>query len=472
MTSSARIQPLRSLLEVGLRLTDTAGIVGALALLVAGAGPAARKESLLASAVAIVLYYLAAEVTGLFRNWDGVSTDRQVLCALVTWTLTVPAFLVVGFVGGKFEAGQSPLLHRTLVGWFLLTAAFLVGGRMAWRLVMQSLRRHGLNTRGAAIIGANDLGFRLARNIETAPQMGLKMVGFFDDRPPERRALVPGDVGKCLGNLDDLLERSRSGEVHIIYITLPLRAEQRVKNVLSRLADTTASVYVVPDFFVFELLHSRWTNIGGLPAVSIFETPFYGVGGIIKRSFDLILASIILLLAALPMLAIAAAIKLTSRGPVFFRQTRYGLDGRAIRVWKFRSMRVCENGPTIAQATKNDPRITPLGGFLRRSSLDELPQLLNVLEGSMSLVGPRPHATAHNELFRKQIQGYMLRHKVKPGITGLAQVNGWRGETDTLDKMLKRVECDHQYIRDWTPWLDLKILVRTVFTVLAKQNAY
>ena len=172
------------------------------------------------------------------------------------------------------------------------------------------------------------------------------------------------------------------------------------------------------------------------------------------------------------MLAIAAAIKLTSRGPVFFKQKRYGLDGRPIDVWKFRSMNVCENGPAVAQATKNDPRITPLGVFLRRSSLDELPQLFNVLGRNMSLVGPRPHANVHNEQYRKQIQGYMLRHKVKPGITGLAQVSGWRGETDTLDKMQKRVECDHQYIRDWSPWLDMKILVRTIAAVLARQNAY
>ena len=212
--------------------------------------------------------------------------------------------------------------------------------------------------------------------------------------------MVPVDVGNCLGNLDDLMEQTRDGRVHMIYITLPLRAEERVKHVLARLADTTASVYVAPDFFVFELLHSRWTNVGGLPAVSIFETPFYGVGGAIKRAFDFVFASVFLLMAALPMLAVAAAIKCTSRGPVFFRQKRYGLDGRAIDVWKFRSMGVCENGATVTQAVKNDPRVTPIGAFLRRTSLDELPQLFNVIEGSMSLVGPRPHANAHNEQYR------------------------------------------------------------------------
>jgi putative colanic acid biosynthesis UDP-glucose lipid carrier transferase len=220
------------------------------------------------------------------------------------------------------------------------------------------------------------------------------------------------------------------------------------------------------------LLHSRWINVGGLPAVSVFENPFYGVDGMVKRLLDVVLGSVALAFAAVPMACIALAVKLSSPGPVFFRQKRYGLDGRPIDVWKFRSMRVCENGPVVTQATKDDPRITRVGAFIRKTSLDELPQLFNVLEGTMSLVGPRPHANAHNEQYRKQIQGYMLRHKVKPGITGLAQVSGWRGETDTLDKMERRIECDHQYIRDWSPWLDVKILFRTIFTVLSKQNAY
>jgi putative colanic acid biosynthesis UDP-glucose lipid carrier transferase len=283
---------------------------------------------------------------------------------------------------------------------------------------------------------------------------------------------VPAELGSHVGNLDELVEQARQGKVCTIYITFPMRAEQRIRGVLARLSDTTASVYVVPDFFVFELLHSRWTNIGGLPAVSVFENPFYGVDGVVKRLADVALASAFLAVAAVPMAGIALAIKLTSPGPVFFRQRRYGLDGREIKVWKFRTMRVCEDAAVVTQATKNDPRVTRIGALLRRTSLDELPQLFNVLDGSMSLVGPRPHASAHNEAYRKMIHGYMLRHKVKPGITGLAQVNGWRGETDTLYKMQRRVEFDHQYIREWSPWLDLKILFKTVLTVLRQKNAY
>jgi putative colanic acid biosynthesis UDP-glucose lipid carrier transferase len=251
-----------------------------------------------------------------------------------------------------------------------------------------------------------------------------------------------------------------------------MRAEQRIRELLIRLADTTASVYIVPDFFVFELLHARWTNVNGLPAVSVFENPLYGVDGLAKRSVDLLLGTAALALAALPMLVIAAAIKLTSPGPVFFRQRRYGLDGREILVCKFRTMTCCDNGDTVRQATRDDDRVTRVGRFLRRTSLDELPQLFNVIEGSMSLVGPRPHANAHNEQYRSLIDGYMLRHKVKPGITGLAQVKGHRGETETLDKMLQRVACDHQYIREWSFWMDVKILAKTLLVVFSQRNAY
>jgi putative colanic acid biosynthesis UDP-glucose lipid carrier transferase len=300
----------------------------------------------------------------------------------------------------------------------------------------------------------------------------LQLAGFFDDRPSARTGELPDEVGRRLGNLRELIELARRGEVHRIYITLPMRAESRIRELLNQLADTTASVYIVPDFFVFELLHSRWTDINGLPAVSVFENPFYGVHGIAKRLCDVALATVFLVFAALPMLVIAAAIKLTSPGPVFFRQRRYGLDGREIHVWKFRSMRVCENGTSVRQASRQDPRVTPLGAILRRTSLDELPQLFNVLEGSMSLVGPRPHANAHNEQYRRLIPGYMLRHKVKPGITGLAQVLGWRGETDTLDKMANRIQCDLQYIREWSLWLDIKILFRTAWVVWSRENAY
>jgi putative colanic acid biosynthesis UDP-glucose lipid carrier transferase len=300
----------------------------------------------------------------------------------------------------------------------------------------------------------------------------LRLAGYYDDRPPERSPQLPPGLKQRIGNIDDLVADARAGFIDRIYITFPMRAEERIRGVLTKLADTTASVYIVPDFFVFQMLHSRWTDIGGLPAVSVFENPLYGVDGLVKRVFDFVVASLLLVLLAVPLLVVALAIKLASRGPVFFRQRRYGLDGQEILVWKFRTMTVCEDGHQVTQARKEDPRVTRIGAVLRRTGIDELPQLFNVVGGSMSLVGPRPHAAAHNEQYRKMIEGYMLRHKVKPGITGLAQVRGWRGETDTLEKMQRRVECDHEYIREWSLWLDIQILFQTPFVVLAKQNAY
>ncbi len=348
----------------------------------------------------------------------------------------------------------------------------LVVNRGVIRWIQRMLRQKGLNTRRYAIVGVNELGFQLAQNIRECEELGLRFVGFYDDRPTDRVAAIPRGLGRRVGKLDELIEHARQRQVDMIYVTFPMRAEQRIKKILDRLSDTTASVYLVPDFFVFELLHSRWTSINGLPVVSIFENPFYGVDGLVKRVLDTCLAGLFLAIAAIPMLIVAISVKLTSPGPVFFRQKRYGLDGREILVWKFRTMRVCEDGPQVRQATKDDPRVTKVGAFLRKTSLDELPQLFNVIEGNMSLVGPRPHASAHNETFRKMVRGYMLRHKVKPGITGLAQVNGCRGETDTLSKMEKRIEYDHRYIREWSLWMDLKILFKTFFVVCSTRNAY
>ncbi len=467
-----RIDPSTSLFTILHRLLDALGLLVALGLVCRLAPLEVGLPKTLSGASAVIVFWLLSEFTGMYRNWRGVSCMRELMCALGTWTLTLPIVVMLRWLRDWFDDPQVKLDPLVLLAWFLVAGALLVGVRLTTRALQRMLRANGLNTRSFAIVGVNDLAFQLARNIEQMPHLGLKLAGFFDDRPAHRIPKVPAEIGEKLGSIAQLVEQARSGQIETIYITFPMRAEERIKRLLSQLGDTTASVHIVPDFFVFELLHSRWTDIGGLPAVSVFEHPFYGADGLLKRSMDIVLASLLLLVLALPMLLVAAAVKLTSRGPVFFRQRRYGMDGREIKVWKFRSMRVCDDGLLVRQATRNDSRLTPIGGFLRRSSLDELPQLFNVLAGSMSLVGPRPHATAHNEEYRRRIQGYMLRHKVKPGITGLAQVNGWRGETDTLFKMEKRIEYDHQYIREWSLLSDLKILVLTLVTVLRRDNAY
>jgi putative colanic acid biosynthesis UDP-glucose lipid carrier transferase len=463
------IHTSRSLLGVLHRVSDALAIVLGLVAgdLISWYGGTYR-DAFAVAATSVALFLLVAELTGLYRSWRGVPVERELGCAVLTWLYVAPLVLAA-----KYLSGAWPDLPRsTWLAWFLVTPALMSCARLAVRAAQRELRARGLNTRGFAIVGVTELGLQLARNIEQSPEMGLQLVGFYDDRSGDRTPDLPQDIGRRLGDLADLLRQARLGQVSVIFITFPMRAEDRIRHVLAQLADTTASVYIVPDFFVFELLHARWTQIGGLPAVSVFENPLYGINSVVKRAMDLVLSGLGLIVLGFPMLAIAAAIRLTSPGPALFRQRRYGLDGREILVWKFRTMRVCEDGPQIVQASKNDDRVTPLGGFLRRTSLDELPQLLNVLAGSMSLVGPRPHATAHNEQYRQVIQGYMLRHKVKPGITGLAQVNGWRGQTDTLDKMQRRIEFDHRYIREWSLWLDVKILIQTVWVVLRGTNAH
>jgi putative colanic acid biosysnthesis UDP-glucose lipid carrier transferase len=335
------------------------------------------------------------------------------------------------------------------------------------------IRMLGYNTRRVAIVGSGQQGIRVARTIVGAPWMGLELVGIFDDR---KRAVgrIPDELPcELLGTTKDLLvEVNRGRRIDIVYVTLPIHDQQRIASLLNSLSDTTTSLYFVPDMFLFSMVHGRWVQVGDVPAVSVFETPFHGIEGWFKRAEDLVVASIVLLIMGIPMLAIALAIRLTSSGPALFRQRRYGLDGREFRMWKFRTMRVCEDAETLSQATRGDGRVTWLGALLRRTSLDELPQFLNVLMGSMSVVGPRPHATAHNEYYRHLVRHYMVRHKVRPGITGWAQINGLRGETDTLDKMEHRVDYDLWYIRNWSLLLDLQIIGATLFRGWRDDQAY
>jgi len=418
--------------------------------------------------VAVVAFLLTSQLTGLMSRFGGEAADREILLVAGTWILTVVALAVLG-VATRY----NELFARSILAVWIVTAPCAIAMvRMAARILQRGLLHRGVGTRTVAIAGLNELGVQTAENIHSDPGLGLRLVGFYDDRERDRLPERVPDSAALEGDLRQLVKKAQAGEIDSILITLPMRAEDRIRYILDQLSNSTVSVYIVPDFFVFELLHARWTQMGGLPAVSVFENPLYGVDGITKRCADIALASVGVVVAAIPMLLVAIAVKWSSPGPIFFRQRRYGLDGQEIRVWKFRSMKTTDDGPVVQQATKSDPRITKVGAFLRKSSLDELPQLFNVLEGSMSLVGPRPHATAHNEQYRGLIRGYMLRHKVKPGITGLAQVSGSRGETDTLDKMQKRIDLDHQYIRRWSLWLDIKILFKTLWVAWRQPEAY
>jgi putative colanic acid biosynthesis UDP-glucose lipid carrier transferase len=378
------------------------------------------------------------------------------------WGAVVGILLLLGFVL-KVSDGYSRAIVLT---WFTATPLVLVG---VHRFQLEVARR--LNDRGAlatryVIVGVNAVGVELSRRLNPK-----SLRGFFDFRAAHR--VSRGFPGLPLaGSAADLPDYARRHSISAIYIALPIANAPRLKGLMSALRDTTASIYFVPDIFAFDLIQARMVDLNGMPALAVCDTPMRGTQAFSKRAFDAAVAAAVLLALAPLMLAIAVAVKLTSPGPVLFRQRRYGLDGEQIQVMKFRSMTVCEDGAAVLQATRGDERVTPLGRLLRRTSLDELPQLFNVLRGDMSLVGPRPHAVAHNEQYRKLISGYMLRHKVLPGMTGWAQVHGLRGETDTLEKMERRVHYDLDYLANWSLALDLRILVRTARIVLRGDNAH
>jgi putative colanic acid biosysnthesis UDP-glucose lipid carrier transferase len=359
---------------------------------------------------------------------------------------------------------------NVLLWWVLLTPPLQWLAVFAGRNYLWQLATKPENRRTAVVVGGGPLGVKVARAFMLRGDRGLTMAGYFDDRTDER--VDPAARGQRLGSLSQLAAYVREHGVHEVYITLPMGSQPRIAKLLEEVQATTASIFFVPDVFGISIIQGRLQDMNGVPVVGLCETPFTGTNRLVKRVSDLLLGSAILVLIAPLLAVIALGVKLSSPGPVIFKQRRNGLDGEEIVVYKFRSMRTLDDGPVVRQATKDDPRVTKFGGFIRRTSLDELPQFVNVLQGRMSIVGPRPHAVAHNEQYRQLIKAYMVRHKVKPGITGWAQVNGHRGETDTLEKMQARVEYDLEYLRNWSLGLDLQIIVRTVKLVFFDRNAF
>jgi putative colanic acid biosynthesis UDP-glucose lipid carrier transferase len=422
----------------------------------------------LAAAFAVLLFYVLAERQDLRRSWRGVPFEEEAFQLWKVWSGVVLGLLVMVFVTNA--SGQYS--RFVIVTWFSITPVVLCIWRLGARKFLRLIRVRDRNVRTVAIAGPGSLCARVAHTILEDPSMGLRLVGLYDDHESKNTRPINGLSVQVEGTLKDLITLARSGKVDLVYLALPMSAADQIRQIITELADTTVAAYVVPEPYVFDIGHSRWTTLGDIPLISIYESPFHGMDGWVKRLEDLVLASLLLIVVGPSMVLIAIGVKLTSPGPVIFKQRRYGLNGEVVKVWKFRTMTVCEDGDNFSQAKRHDPRVTRLGAFLRRNSLDELCQLFNVLQGSMSVVGPRPHPVALNEEYRRLIQGYMLRHAVKPGITGWAQVNGWRGETDQLEKMQKRVEYDLEYIRNWSFFLDLKILVRTFFVGITGKNAY
>jgi putative colanic acid biosysnthesis UDP-glucose lipid carrier transferase len=385
---------------------------------------------------------------------------------LPRWLLVLAILLVVGYAT-KFSEDFS----RRVIGTWALTTPVLAAMLSVGVAIV--LRRRLLlmeQARSVVIAGFNEVSLELVRRIRSAPEVCMSVHGFFDDRSEDRLQLDPEQ--KLLGRLPELAEYVKKHSISVIFVALPMRHVQRVMDLLDDLRDTTASIYFVPDVFVFDLIQSRTGDLLGMPVVAMCESPFHGLRGVAKRLLDFVFAFLILVMTLPIWILVAILIRLTSPGSVVFKQRRYGLDGQEIIVYKFRTMTVSEDGADFKQATKGDSRVTPIGRFLRKTSLDELPQLINILEGSMSLVGPRPHPIALNEQFRKLIKGYMIRHKVRPGLTGLAQVNGCRGETARIEDMEKRIRYDLEYLRTWTPMLDIKILFLTIWRLLRDDKAY
>lgn len=416
--------------------------------------------------VSNMAYLFFAELFVLYRSWRNGSFKEMVFYTVCSWALTLfPLFIFL------FFTKQTEYFSRVVLGlWMVSTAILLCAWRGVFRQFLISIRRKGYNTRSVGIIGLTKRGIDLANEIINYPESGYKLTAVFDERDPVR--LDHKYIDRLEGGIAEGVKMAQEGKLEILFVALPLTNKERIENILKALGDTTVDVHIVPDVFTFNLLHSRMGHVGEVQTISIYDSPMRGGYSIMKRMEDVFLSLTILGIIAIPMLCIALGIKFTSRGPVLFKQDRYGMDGKKIKVWKFRSMRVMDNGEVVKQATKGDPRITPFGAFLRRTSLDELPQFFNVLQGTMSVVGPRPHAVSHNEEYRKKVAYYMLRHKMKPGITGWAQVNGWRGETDTVEKMEMRIKYDLEYIRNWSIWMDFKIVIFTLFKGFVGKNVY
>ena len=437
----------------------------ALCFLVSG-----RSLSLQFWAVALMTFLISSQVFSPLDVRKSASsaghTRRAALRVLLEWTCVAA---ILYFLSIAFNAHAVP--RDVLLAWYATTPiAMLIVDNLSVPIAKWLAADHSATER-YVIIGANEVGVELARRIDQNQVSGT-FFGFLDYRSATRLP-IPGEASAAAsGCADDFADYVRRNAITRVYLALPLSTAPRIGALLKALRDTTASVYFVPNLFAFDLVQARCVEINGMPAFSICDSPLQGMSAFWKRAFDMAFALVVLLLSWPVFALIAVAIKLSSPGPAIFKQRRYGLNGEEILVYKFRTMTVCEDGPIVAQASREDRRVTPIGALLRRTSLDELPQVFNVLEGKMSFVGPRPHAVAHNEEYRKLICGYMIRHKMRPGITGWAQVNGLRGETATVDKMQRRLQYDLEYLNNWSFKMDLKIIARTALTVLAHRNAY
>ena len=412
--------------------------------------------------VCLLVFALTFPGRNRFRdNLLGASVD-----IFISWLLLLVILMLCAYATRSLKYFEEDVLMAWAIATPLLQCVAVWVGKKV--LQLQAARLD--SRRSAIIVGGGGLGVKVSRALSGFENRNVDFLGYFDDRVDDR--LHESAAKNCLGGLKDVAAFVRERGVHEVFITLPLGSQPRIVDLLDQLQGTTASLFFVPDVFGIGIIQGRLQDMNGVPVVGICETPFTGTNELVKRVSDVVLASIILVLMAPVLLVLAIGVKLSSPGPIVFKQRRNGLDGNEIIVYKFRSMTATDDGPVVLQAKPNDARLTPFGAFIRRTSLDELPQFINVLQGRMSVVGPRPHAVAHNEEYRKLIKAYMVRHKVKPGITGWAQVNGHRGETETIEKMQARIQYDLEYLRNWSLALDLQIVIRTIRVAFFNSQAY
>jgi putative colanic acid biosynthesis UDP-glucose lipid carrier transferase len=413
--------------------------------------------------VVLAIITLSMTFPGSLRLTD--APGRMIRKSTMDWTMVVLMLAFLGYVTGYISYFSTEFL----VAWTTMTFVLLLCLHEVARLAFPRVIAQG-HQRRAVIVGNNEIGAALARKFSENIYLGVDCLGFFDERDTTRSPDVASQ--RLLGTPSELANYIHRHRVEHIYITLPMSAQPRILSLLDDIKDTTASVFFVPDVLMIDLIQGHVDSIDGIPVVAVCETPFTGMRGLAKRASDIVLGSLILALISPLLAAVAIGVRISSPGPIIFSQRRYGLDGREIMVYKFRSMTVTEDGDkSYTQVTKGDARVTRFGAFIRKTSLDELPQFINVLQGRMSIVGPRPHAIAVNEHYRKLIQSYMIRHKVRPGITGWAQINGYRGGDD-LEHMKMRVKYDLEYLRNWSLPLDLFIILKTVVLVVKDSRAF
>lgn len=456
-----------ALLDIALRISDVLVIVAvAYGIHCLKFGEYVLRDAYASGLVrTVLLTLLVFPATGLYRSWRGESRWGEVIRLWAAWSAVMVLLLALGWAFKTTEVYS----RVGAAAWFFVTGILLSIDRLLMRWALGSIRMRGIDSRRVVLIGSTQAGQRIVAAARNNAWMGLDVIGYVGT--PYDQVEIPGVP--CLGHLEEIDQKLSEWTPDQIWIALPMRAEDAIQKVLQQTLDTPTTVRLVPDFFGYELINHHATAVAGVPVITLRASRVEGHAGVIKAMEDRFIALLLLILLIPPMLFIALGVRFSSPGPVIYRQKRHGLGGKEFYMLKFRSMRMhVENRGEVTQAKRDDMRVTRFGRFLRSSSLDELPQLLNVLRGDMSIVGPRPHAVQHNRHFREKLSGYMQRHGVKPGITGLAQIKGFRGETDTLDKMAKRVECDISYIKHWSLWLDMKIILCTPYVLLRRRNAY